>query len=127
MQSCKVAIATTDGEKETKILREGELDAQEDFVLLVYREENAVVNMKFQKERVEIVRNGDYTLRLFLEKDGYGKGALGIAGSEGEIQTNTRKLVYSVNKNGLMALFHYDLLISGEKQEMKLRISAQVE
>ena len=127
MQKCKVSITTTDGGKESKIIRAGELDARESQASLVYREENALVSIKFEKERVEIVRNGDYTLRLFLEKDGFGKGWLGIAGGEGEIQTNTRKLSYSLNKNGLMALLHYDLIISGEIQEMKLRISAQTE
>ena len=125
MQNCKVSITTTDGGKEHKILRLGELDVQDGKITLVYQEENALVSLKFEKERVEIVRNGDYTLRLFLEKDGLGKGWLGIAGGEGEIQTNTHKLSYSVNKNGLMALLNYDLIISGEIQEMKLRISAQ--
>lgn len=125
MQPCKISIVTTEQDREIKTVRDGEMQICGLDVVLVYQEEQARVKMLFQGESVEIVRQGDYTLRLLLKKGKTEKGELGIGGSTGEIQTFAHKVMYSIRGNVVMALLHYDLIISGEKQEMRLRLSAQ--
>ena len=125
MQPCKISIVTTEQDREIKTVRDGEMQICGLDVVLVYQEEQARVKMLFQGESVEIVRQGDYTLKLLLKKGKTGKGELGIGGSAGEIQTFAHKVMYSIRGNVVMALLHYDLIISGEKQEMRLRLSAQ--
>lgn len=125
MQPCKISIVTTEQDRGIKTVRDGEMQIFGLDVVLVYQEEQARVKMIFQGESVEIIRQGDYSMRLFLKKDKLEKGELGIGGSSGEIQTFAHKIAYSVRGNVVMALLHYDLIISGEKQEMRLRLSAQ--
>ena len=49
-------------------------------------------------------------------------GKIGIGGSCGEIETFAHHIHYSVSKDSLLLSLHYDSIISGEKQEMKLRL-----
>lgn len=125
MQPCKITIVTTEEDREIKTVRDGEMQAYGLDVALVYKETQATVKMLFQGECVEIIRQGDYSMRLFLKPNSLERGELGIGGSSGEIQTFARKIAYSVRENGVMALLHYDLIIGVEKQEMRLRLSAQ--
>ena len=125
MQPCKITIVTTEQNREIKTVRDGEMRLCGLDAVLVYKEAQAAVKMIFQGESVEIVRQGDYSMRLLLKKDKLEKGELGIGGSSGEIQTFAHKIAYSVRDNGMMALLHYDLIIGAEKQEMRLRLSAQ--
>lgn len=94
---------------------------------LFYREENALVAVKLHDSMAEIIREGDYTLRLFLEEGKQTLGTIGIGGAEGEIQTFARRIAYSVSKDSLLLSLHYDLMISGETQEMKLRLLSRFE
>ena len=53
-------------------------------------------------------------------------GEIGIGGAGGEIHTFAHRVAYSVSKDSLLLSLKYDLLISGEKQEMKLRLLARL-
>lgn len=125
MQPCRITIVTTEEERELETVRDGEMRLCGLNAMLVYKEAQAEVKMIFQGESVEIIRQGDYSMRLLLKKGKLEKGALGIGASSGEIQTIAHKIAYSICDNGMMALLHYDLIIGGEKQEMHLRLSAQ--
>ena len=125
MHPCKITIVSTEEDRETKTVRDGEMQVCGLDVALSYKDTQAAVKMIFQGERVEIIRQGDYCLHLFLEKGKILSGELGIGGSTGEIKTFAHKIIYSVRGGVVMALLHYDLIISGEKQEMHLRLSAQ--
>ena len=127
MQACKITITTKENGRESRVVRQGEMELAATSVTLRYREEQAAVMLILQGERAQVYRQGDYTLRLDLERGNYGVGEIGIGGSSGEIQTFAHKIVYSLRENSVMALLQYDLLISGEKQAMSLCLSAQVE
>ena len=122
MKACKLTITTTADGVENSVTREGEMELLLTGVQLRYREENAFVVMILKGESAEIQREGDYSLRLFLKRGEVSQGTIGIGGSNGEIQMFTHRVSYSVSKDSLLLSLHYDLLISGEKQEMKLRL-----
>lgn len=122
MKPCVLTITTTADDVENTIVREGEIELSPICVLLCYREENAFVCMKLQGESAEIERQGDYTLRLSLKKDEICEGELGIGGTGGLIQTFTHRIAYSVSKDSLLLSLHYDLIIGGERQKMKIRL-----
>ena len=125
MQPCKITIVSTEEDREIKTVRDGEMQVCGLDVVLTYSEAQAAVKMIFQGERVEIIRQGDYCLHLFLEKGKVLSGELGIGGSTGGIMAFAHKILYSVRGGFVMALLHYDLIIGEEKQEMRLRLSAQ--
>jgi uncharacterized beta-barrel protein YwiB (DUF1934 family) len=87
-----------------------------------YREENATVALQLEGETAIVERRGDYTLRLHLERGKTTQGELGIGGASGEIQTLTRAVQYSIREKSLLISLKYDLIISGERQNMQLRI-----
>ena len=125
MQACKLSITTTADGVENSITREGEMELSLSQVSLRYREENALVCIRLQGESAEIERQGDYTLALCLIRGERSTGKIGLGGSCGEIETCAHKVSYSISKDSLLLSLHYDLLISGEKQEMKLRLIAR--
>ena len=122
MKACKVTMTTkTDGQENT-IVRDGEIEATASCVTIVYQEENALVSLRLQKERAEIERKGDYSLRLRLEKGTLQKGELGLGGSCGEMQVFTHGIQYSITETSVLASLRYDLLFGEEKQEISLRL-----
>ena len=126
MQACKLTITTlVDGQK-TEFSCQGELELSTFTAILRYREENAIVTLSWNGESVSIDRQGDYTLRLFLQRGARTVGSIGIGGNEGEVEVETHRLDYAVRKNSLLAMLHYDLIIGGEAQRMQLRISARI-
>ena len=126
MQACKLTINTCVDGQETEFSCPGELELSAFGAKLQYRQENALVTLVFNKETVSIVRLGDYTLKLFLQSGVRTVGYLGIGGNEGEVEIETERVDYAVRKNALLAMLHYDLIIGGEVQRMKLRISARL-
>ena len=122
MKACKLTITTTADGVENTVTRDGEMELSIGSVQLRYREENAFVVMILKGESAEIQREGDYSLRLYLKRGELSQGTIGIGGANGEIQTFTHRVSYSVSKDSLLLSLHYDLLISGEKQVMKLRL-----
>lgn len=125
MKACRLAITTTAEGVENSIDREGEMELSLSKVLLRYREENAFVFIKLEGETAEIERQGDYTLRLCLKRGKLAKGKIGLGGDDGEIETFAHRVLYFVSKDSILLSLHYDLIISGEKQEMKLRLTSR--
>ena len=126
MQACKLTITTTADGVENTVSRDGEAELSLTSVQLRYREESAFVVMKLEGESAEIQREGDYSLRLFLKRGELTQGTIGIGGSNGEIQTFTHRVSYSISKDSLLLSLHYDFIISGERQVMKLRLLARL-
>ena len=126
MQACQVMLSTKADGAGNEILREGKIEIFPRATNLVYHEDNAVVKISLHGERAEVVREGDYTLSLVLKSGETTKGKIGINGNEGEILTKTYAVEYKIAENYVVAHLKYDLLISGEKQEMELRLLAKI-
>ena len=127
MKTCVLTITTaTDGQENT-ITRKGEMQLGLSGICLQYREEHTKVSIQIQGERAQIDRQGDYSLHLDLERGKQQKGAIGIAGSIGEVNTYAYKIAYLQKEDCILLLLHYDLDFSGEIQKMKLRILARAE
>lgn len=122
MQACKLTITTTVDGVENSIVREGEMELSLSKTLLRYREENAFILIQLEGECAEIERRGDYTLHLHLKRGEKDAGIIGLGGMDGAIETFAHRVAYSVSKDSLLLSLHYDLIIGGEKQEMKLRL-----
>ena len=122
MKLCQLNITTSADGVENSIVREGEMDLSFSDLRICYREDNALVFLQLKEGVTSIVRKGDYTLSLSLKQGELTKGEIGIGGQGGEVETFTHRMAYSLSKNSILLLLHYDLIISGEKQEMKLRI-----
>ena len=126
MQTCRVTITTSVDGVEKTINRDGECMLSALSCELRYREENAAIRIVVKGETAEIERVGDYSLRLNLERGRQTVGYLGLGGSEGEIGVFTHSVAYSMGKNSLLLSLHYDLLLGGEIQKMKLRLLARI-
>lgn len=125
MRACTLTITSgTDGKEDT-FSRSGEMQLSPLKAELFYKEEEGEVRILLEGERVEIRRTGGYSLRLCLEKGKEREGYIGIDGQEGEIQTFTDKIAYSIREDSLLLSLRYYLLIGDEKQEMKIRLLAR--
>ena len=122
MEKCKLTITTVADGQENTITREGEMDLSVQTAKVYYREENAAVYRQLEGETAIVERRGDYTLRLHLVRGETTQGELGIGGSSGEIQTLTRAVQYTIREKSMLISLKYDLIISGERQNMQLRI-----
>lgn len=127
MKPCRLTITTIADGVETSITREGKMKLALSEAELFYQEETARVSIKLRNSTAEIAREGDYTLHLHLQEGAQTVGSIGIGGSEGEIQTFARRIAYSVSNDSLLLSLQYDLLISGERQKMKLRLLSRFE
>ena len=125
MQACTITIATTVDGKCTEIIRNGEMALNATCVKLRYFDEQATVFVVFENNEVSIDRQGDYSMRLLMRKGEVCDGVLGIGGSTGAVQTQTRRIAYSQTKNSFTLALHYDLIIGGEIQKMRIRLSAR--
>ena len=122
MEACRITITTNADGVENQISRDGEMEFSIDGATLRYREENAFIFICLKGENAQIQREGDYSLRLNLKSGETCEGEIGIGGQNGGVETFTRKIKSSISKDTLLLLLDYDLIISGEKQEMKLRL-----
>ncbi len=125
LQACSITITTTADGQETKIVRQGKMALSALSARVIYQEESALVDMFFQGDQVTIARTGDYTLQLCLKDGETTTGSIGLGDSSGKVETQTHKASYSLGEKSLLALLHYDLMISGERQKMQLRIHAK--
>lgn len=122
MKKCRLTITTIADGQENTITRDGEMDLLSQNIRLFYREENAAVYLQLQGETARVERQGDYSLRLYLVRGEKTKGEIGIGGSSGEIETFAHTVQYSVSETSLLLSLKYDLIISGETQNMQLRL-----
>lgn len=126
MKTCRVTMATVADGKKTEIIRDGKMFLADNRAELVYTEENATITLVFDKGAVYIERQGDYTMRLTLKKGEKCNGMLGIGGAEGQVQTQTSRLAYSLTENSLMLSLHYDLFVGNEPQNIRLRLFSKI-
>ncbi len=128
----KLTIATgVDGGVESLSTYDADMEITPFSAFLRYTDNGAFVRLRLENDEVSIEREGDYTLSLRLKEGERFSGKLGVSGSFGELETQTKMLNYSIktvkNTSFLLAL-KYDLLFSnGEKQEMKIRLFAKTE
>lgn len=126
MRACYVMISTsTDGDG-TEIVREGKLDLFPGTANIHYKEENAQVSLSIHDHKAEVIRRGDYTLRLSLEQGKITSGSIGIGENEGNIRVYTYEITYRIAETFVAVSLRYDLLIGEEKQEMILRLLAHL-
>ena len=125
MKKCSVTITSSVDGRENSFHLNGEMELSAFGATLHYKDGEAFVSLELQGEKAEIERNGDYTLKICLERGRVCNGVLGIGGNEGAIQSLAHKISYSVKDGSLLAVLHYDLLLGDEPQKMKLRIMAR--
>ncbi len=125
MKSCVVKITTTIDGRENSVTKQGEMHLDALSATLIYKEENAVVTLTLTNAVLNIVREGDYSLRLRLEENKLCEGEIGIGGANGKVSVQTKKLAYSLTKTSWLLLAQYALLAGGEPQETTIRIQAK--
>ena len=125
MEKCRLTIITKADEQENRLFVNGTMDVTTEEFLVCYDDDDANVRVAIRKEEVEIVRRGEYTLRLLLKAGERCKGSIGIANSEGEVETLTKSIACEYKADGLMLGLEYDLLIGAEPQKMKIRLLAK--
>ena len=125
VKNCTLQITSTVDGQENVFSTKGKIDLSVENPKICYWEENSVVRLTFQGETARVEREGDYSLKINLERDVMQKGSLGIGGQEGEICAYAHKVTYTISENSLLALLHYDLWIGGEPQQMQLRVLAR--
>ena len=125
MRNCKLNITSMVDGQENVFSVEGKMDLSIERPKICYREDNAVIRVVFQGETARIEREGDYSLKIYLERGTFQNGSLGIGGQEGEICAYAHKVSYTIGKDSLLALLHYDLLIGDVPQRMQLRLVAR--
>ncbi len=126
MRVCTVTIATQADERKSNVVRNGRIEITSTKVTLAYTEETAETLLVFDKNNVAIERKGDYTMRLSMQKGETRNGVIGIGGNEGEVQTKTSRLAYTLSDTSFMLSLHYDLIIGGETQKMRIRLFAKI-
>jgi uncharacterized beta-barrel protein YwiB (DUF1934 family) len=125
VKECLLTIATTVDGQENKTVKQAEGEFSISQMRLTYREENALVALQLSDNRLEIVRTGDYTLRLSLSQGETLKGVLGFGNAEGDISVHTHKLAYSHSQNSFMLMAHYTLYFGCETQDTKIRLQVK--
>ena len=126
MKPCYVTITTTVDGVKTEVSRTGEIALSVAETVLLYNEEQASVRFTLRGESAVVERQGDYSMRLRLERGKTCIGMLGLGGAEGEIRTFTHGVKYAVTEKSLLASLRYDLLINDEPQEMYVRLLARL-
>ena len=126
MRACSVMLSTKVDGVNNETIRDGEIEIFPRAAQIVYREENAQVKLCLKGEQVDVLRQGDYTLSLFLRSGETTTGEIGIGGNSGEILTKTHAIEYKISEDCVVARLAYDLIIGKESQQMELRLLAKV-
>lgn len=124
MQNCTITITTTIDGKQTTAKRQGRMQLSASSVRLEYTEENAKVTLSLHTTHGEIVREGDYLLKLPLHMGQTLQGEIGIGGAQGAVDVHTYKIAFSTSEKSLLAQLQYTLIFGQERQVMRLRIHA---
>ena len=126
MRACNVMLSTKTDGVGNETIRDGEIEIFPRAANLIYRDDNAIVKLSLHGERVEVCREGDYTLSLFLQNGKTTEGEIGIGGNSGKILTKTHAIDYKITEDYVVARLRYDLLIGTERQEMELSLLAKI-
>ncbi len=124
MAICKLTIRTIADGTENKIVRMGKIEEDDKGVTLRYREENAEVFLRVFGKRAQVQREGDYSLLLPLAEGEKSVGALGLGGTEGEVEITTERVECTQGKEETKIALRYVLLFNGDPQKMQLEITA---
>ena len=122
MKNCTLNITTTVDGIATSIQRNGQASLTPISAHIIYKEENAVVEITLSEGLLHIERRGDYTQSMYFCERKRMTGKLGIGGADGEIHTHTDALSFSLSETALLLSMHYVLLIGDEPQNMKIRL-----
>lgn len=125
MKACTIRITTTIDGRETCVSKRGVMQLDGERADVRYFDEKAEVSLLLQDDVLQIVRAGDYSLRLRLQEGVKHAGELSIGGESGNVSVYTRKLTYANTKNGLLLQARYALLTGGEPQETTIRLHSK--
>ena len=122
---CILTLTTSVDGNKSKATRSAELNSSSTNAELRYSEGTGVSVLRFFEDCVEILRDGDYGLRLCLRENETTKGALLLGGASGDIETYTHKIRVQKGNENFFALLEYDLIISGERQQMRVLLQTK--
>ena len=123
----KITIVTKiDEEKETSSVFDGEIELSPISASVSYKDNDSVLRLSLGFEGVRIERCGEYGFNLHLKEGETLPAKLGISGSIGEIFTYTEYIRYLIQEKSFLLSLKYTLIFAGgEKQEMKIRLTAR--
>ncbi len=125
MQPCLLTIVTsTDGEE--RVFSQGaEMELAPLSAVLCYNQEGGSVRLCLENGMVTVERTGAYVLRLCLAEGKTTRGVLGLPGMEGEVETTTGYVGYTIRERSLLLSIKYTLRFDSGSQEMKIRLAAR--
>ena len=123
MYLCELTCVTDTDGSETTLRTRARIEEDGKKIRLQYTDGEAVATICFEGKSAFIEREGEYTLTLPLKEGETTQGALGILGSIGEFPVTTNRVEYLWRNKKLMARLSYTLLMSGEQQNMKVRLT----
>lgn len=126
MQPCFLRIVTKIDGVETVFSGKAEIRLTPFSARLHYTQEGGQVSVAVENGGVETRRDGDYLLRLRFEEGKTLPGKIGISGAEGDVETFTRRVGYSIREKSLMLSMKYALVFGGETQEVGLTLTARI-
>lgn len=126
MQNGFLTIVTTVDGTESRFSCKAEMEIKSLSAVLRYSDENATVLIRVDGDGVTIERDGDYSMRLFLQEGKRTVGSLSIAGNTGDVGVETQKIAYSIGKKTFLMQLHYSLIFGEEKQDMRIRLLSSI-
>lgn len=126
MQPCFLRIVTLTDGMESVFSQEANIELAPSYAKLWYEEKSGRVCLCLENGRVFIERKGDYALCLWLAEGERLSGKIGLLGAEGNVETDTHRIAYTLKKDSLLLSMKYTLRFSVGKQEMNLTLIARV-
>ena len=123
---CHLRIVTSADGEESVFSADAEMELCPQSALLRYRQDGGRVILRIGREEILLERTGDYTLSLRFAAGECSPGVLGIAGSEGKVETFTHRAGMRIGENSVLLSLHYTLRLEGGDREIKLRLTARV-
>ena len=124
----KITIITqVDDGAENSAVFNGEMEFSLTGAILCYQDLESSVRIYLDVEKLTIERSGDYGFFLELKEHENMPAKLNVAGSSGDLTTYTDYLRYSIKEKSLLLSVKYFLVFGGgERQEMKIRLTARL-
>ena len=123
----KITIITKiDDERENSAVFDGEIELAPVSATVVYRDTDSLVRLSLDLDGVTIERRGEYGFSLRLKEGEIMPAQLTIAGALGDISAYAEYIRYSLQEKSFLLSLKYSLIFAGgEKQEMKIRLTAR--
>ncbi|MBE5753517.1 MAG: hypothetical protein E7343_05610 [Clostridiales bacterium] len=124
----KLSIVTQiDGGEETFTTFDGEMSFSPLNASVHYNDGESFVKIVLDSQKMTIERLGDYGFFLELKENESTKAQLNVVGSVGDLTAYTEYLRYSIKEKSLLLSVKYFLVFAGgERQEMKIRLTARL-